>query len=242
MDDLVASLFTQYNIDVDRISIWGVSGGAVFISSFALKRQDLFAAAQFNKGGSRRRIASPEQCKLPARFSVSETDFLHDNALALYQQLTDSGHETVWAGADCEGHCWDPIQAGPAARDWLLDHTLCGVTPTAGCIDDPPGTAGSGGASGTGGSSTGGMAPVGSGGSGAGGSEPPDGTGGAPGAGSGSIEPSEEPTEDLNGCACSVPGDPGGNSRAPALGMLVLGGLLLRRKRPAKRLRAHACG
>jgi predicted esterase len=211
MDQLLASLYTLYNIDLDRISIWGVSGGAVFISSFALRRQDLFAAAQWNKGGSRRRIESPETCKLPARFSVAETDFLHDNALSLYQDLTDSGHETEWAGADCEGHCWDPIQAGPAARDWLLDHTLCGVTPTSGCMGDPPATGGAGGITGSAGSSSGGSVPDASGGAT---SVPPDGTAGASGSrDSTGLSPEQAPAADANGCACRVAGGRTGSSR-----------------------------
>jgi MYXO-CTERM domain-containing protein len=164
MDAVVQDLLSKYNVDLDRVYIWGLSGGAVFISSFALARQDLFAAAQWNMGGSpRRNIESPENCKLPARFSTSETDFLHDNALSLFESLTELGHETVWAGADCEEHCWDDVQAGPAARDWLLEHTHCGVVPTLGCQDDPVGAGGAGvggmgGAGGMAGAGTGGLA------------------------------------------------------------------------------------
>jgi hypothetical protein len=132
MDALLAQVMAQYNIDLDRVSIWGLSGGSVFISTYALARQDVFAAVEFNMGGSGRRYVAP-RCKIPARFVTSLTDFLRMNAMGLYDTLTMNGHETVWVDANCMDHCFDPIEAGVKARDWLLAHTLCGAMPTEGC-------------------------------------------------------------------------------------------------------------
>jgi MYXO-CTERM domain-containing protein len=135
MDGLLASVLEQYNVDLDRIYIWGLSGGAMFSSDYALARQDVFAAVEYNMGGSARGYAPApsEACRIPARFVVSETDFLRENALGLFDELTMAGHETVWVDADCQDHCFDEEQAGPVARDWLLGFTLCGATPSSGC-------------------------------------------------------------------------------------------------------------
>lgn len=142
MDALLESLLAQYNVDLDRIYIWGLSGGAEFISGYALDRQDTFAAAQWNMGGNAwgwrsAGSPSPDACKLPARFVVSLDDFLRDGALSLHDELTDAGHETLWLDADCSGHCWDDVESGVGARDWLLDHTHCGMTRPAGCEGAP---------------------------------------------------------------------------------------------------------
>lgn len=142
MDSLLESLLSQYNVDLDRIYIWGLSGGAEFISGYALGRQDVFAAAQWNMGGNSwgwrsAGSPSPDSCKLPARFVVSTTDFLRDGAMSLFEALTDAGHETVWLDADCEGHCWDDVESGVGARDWLLERTFCGMTRAPGCDGDP---------------------------------------------------------------------------------------------------------
>jgi hypothetical protein len=142
MDALLEHLLAQYNVDLDRVYIWGLSGGAEFISSYALERQDRFAAVQFNMGGNRwgwvsAGSPSPDTCKIPARFVVSMTDFLRDGALSLYDELTMLGHETVWLDAACDGHCWDDVESGVGGREFLLAHTLCGMQRPAGCEGGP---------------------------------------------------------------------------------------------------------
>jgi hypothetical protein len=145
MDALLTHLLAQYNVDLDRVYIWGLSGGAEFISSYALERQDRFAAVQFNMGGNRwgwvsAGSPSPATCKIPARFVVSMTDFLRDGALSLFDELTMLGHETVWLDADCDGHCWDDVESGVGGREFLLAHTLCGMERPAGCEGGPVAT------------------------------------------------------------------------------------------------------
>ena len=46
LDAMLAEVQAKYNIDRDRIYIWGLSGGAVMISSYAMERQKTFAAVQ----------------------------------------------------------------------------------------------------------------------------------------------------------------------------------------------------
>jgi MYXO-CTERM domain-containing protein len=148
MDALLASVLDHYNVDLDRVFIWGLSGGAEFTSTYAFNRQDVFAAVEMNMGGAGRGYDETlaVQCRAPARFVVSTTDFLRDGALGFFEELTAAGHETQWVDADCEDHCWDDVEAGPVARDWLLSYTLCGATPTSGCRGDTPDpTTGSGG-------------------------------------------------------------------------------------------------
>jgi hypothetical protein len=152
MDGLLDTLLARYNVDLDRIYMWGLSGGSVFSSRYVMERQDVFAAVEFNmgaSGGNAYEAPVPPACKIPARFVVSLTDFLRDNATDLHDTLVENTHETAWTDADCEEHCWDEVQMGTVARDWLLSHTLCGNTPTAGCL----GSAGTGGM-GTGGNGT----------------------------------------------------------------------------------------
>src|SRR5690606_38217397 len=115
-------------------------GGAVFSSRYVAARQGVLAAAQFNMGGSGTRNyvdpPSPE-CKIKARFAISDTDFLLDGAQDYYTLLTENGHLTEWVTADCEDHCWEAASMQDSARDWLLSHTLCDRVPTTGCSGDP---------------------------------------------------------------------------------------------------------
>lgn len=143
MDTLVAKVLADYNVDLDRVYIWGLSGGSEFVSYYATQRQDVFAAAEWNMGGSgwlytRAGSSSPADCKMPGRFVVSKDDFLRDSAMELYNALTANGHETEWVDAMCMGHCWDDIESGPGARDWLMSHTLCGEVRPPGCDELPP--------------------------------------------------------------------------------------------------------
>jgi predicted esterase len=229
MDALLAQVLAQYNVDLDRITIWGLSGGAVFNSTYALSRANVFAAVEFNMGGSGRRIP-PGPCKIPARFVVGMTDFLRMNAQGLYGALMAAGHEAVWVDAACQGHCFDPVEAGVNARDWLLAHTLCGAAPTTDCRQSPPPASGSdggvpadaGGAPGDAGSppadaggaradSVGMRADAGAMGSDAGaspGPTPPPGTP-PPGTPPPGMPPAPAPeVVPGNGCACDAPGSP----------------------------------
>ena len=147
LDALMQSLLASYNVDLDRISIWGLSGGAIFLSDYALQRQGVFAAVEFNMGGGyypTPYYAPPRpECKIPARFVASMTDFTRPDMRALFDMMTSKQHVTVWADAPCSGHCWDQTLMGPNARDWLLVSALCGATSTPGCR--PNGTASDGG-------------------------------------------------------------------------------------------------
>lgn len=244
MDGLVETLRQRYNVDLDRTYIWGLSGGAVFSSRYVMTRMDVFAAAEFNMGGSGRNYTEPADpaCKIPARFVVSTTDFLREQALGFYELLTENGHETEWVDADCDGHCFDQEQAGPVARDWLMAHTLCGRTPSGGCAGDPPGGSGGGGnagTTGTGGSATASGGTVGSGGTGGGaaGSTASGGTStgsaGSPQSGGsdglGPAEPASSFEVDEGGCACTLPA---ARPRTPAAAaLLALASLLSMRRR-----------
>ncbi len=135
MDKLLAKVFASYNVDVDRIYIWGLSGGAQFNSNYVMKRQKIFAAAEWNMGGRRVTYVDPPKppCKIPTRFVVSTTDFLRNGALMLHALFRDKGHEAVWVDANCMDHCFDRVEAGVNARDWMLAHTHCGGVTPAGC-------------------------------------------------------------------------------------------------------------
>lgn len=141
MDALYDALRAQYNVDLDRTYIWGLSGGAVFSSRYVAERQDVLAAVQLNMGGSGTwsYVEPPlPECKIKVRFAISETDFLLEGAQDYYALLTENGHVTEWVTAQCEGHCWDEALMEGAARDWLLSHTLCDRTPTPECDGQPP--------------------------------------------------------------------------------------------------------
>jgi hypothetical protein len=248
MDSLVDAVLSRYNVDLDRVYLWGLSGGAVFSSRYVLDRQDVFAAVEFNMGGSGRQYQEPQPpaCKIPARFVVSMTDFLRENAFGFYDLLTENGHETVWVDADCQDHCFDQEQAGPVARDWLLSHTLCDHTPTPGCDGVPGGAGMGGGGNGNAGASgASGMPGAGGGAAGmsSGGGQPSAG-GASSGAGGGASGGTTGPAlggSEANpgapgnmasadgGCACSVPSPR--SSSSLGIGSLLLLGLLARRSR-----------
>ena len=76
-DSMLRQLLGQYNIDLDRIYAWGLSGGAEFLAYHGLGRlQNVLAGIQYNMGGNYwgwflggqpRRTGI---CKIPARFST----------------------------------------------------------------------------------------------------------------------------------------------------------------------------
>ena len=76
-------------------------------------------------------------CAIPARFVVAEDDFLRKNARPFYEELAKRDHAAEWVDANCSGHCWDKVESGPGARDWLLQHTLCGTEREPVCGEAP---------------------------------------------------------------------------------------------------------
>jgi hypothetical protein len=78
-DDMLRDVFSKYNVDLDRVYAWGLSGGAEFLSFHGLsKLQNVLAAIEFNMGGNYWGWALSGQpkrtgtCKIPTRFAVND--------------------------------------------------------------------------------------------------------------------------------------------------------------------------
>jgi len=140
MDNMLASIKSKYNVDLDRVYIWGLSGGAAFISGYAMKRTGTFAAIHFMMGGARSNATPVDDgadrgCSVATRFAVSDSDFLYPGAIQLYNYLKSQGKDTEWAPTTCTkngGHCWD-VEAEEPAKNWMLSKILCNERRPPGC-------------------------------------------------------------------------------------------------------------
>lgn len=226
LDKLLAKMFAEYNVDIDRIWAWGGSGGSCLLGAYALVRQNLFAAVHYNQcacGGSYK--APPTSgCKIPARYSVSTGDFCREGAVSHHKMLTAKGHETEWIDAPCTGHCVSVKVGVTEGLPWLKKHTRCGAVTGDGCgmpgdlpgAPPPPDAGGldGGGPGGSGGAADDGDAAPGGGGAGGGSGDVP-----VPDSGSGDRQ---SPGADaVGGCACNAAEAGGGSLPTLAAAWIV---------------------
>lgn len=136
---VIAKLLGLYNIDQDRIWVTGWSGGATFLSYYAIKRQDILAAVVFYMGGGGGGSYSPapNSCKIPCRWVVGTNDFLYSMAKKKYNALTQSGHATVWIDLPGVSHSFQKSTL-PGTWSWLQGKTLCNKTIPGSCGPNPP--------------------------------------------------------------------------------------------------------
>lgn len=143
LDGLIKKILADYNVDLDRFYVTGWSGGACFLSIYALQNQGLFAAAQFNTCGCNPTSDNPPlpSCKIPARITIGSLDTTCRLTKNFYNLLVKNGHETVYVEVPNVSHT-DAYQKMPQqmfgdAWDWLTKHTLCGTTTTGPCGGGP---------------------------------------------------------------------------------------------------------
>jgi len=124
---LVDTLLGQYNVDLDRITTGGVSGGATHLAYHALGQQDRYAAVHFHSGSNWWGIDSQsEPCEtIAARWVLGDEDFLYDGARALYDRMEADGHGHLleWRELPGVGHQIDDPAEWEAAYDWLAART-----------------------------------------------------------------------------------------------------------------------
>lgn len=129
IDAVLSKLLSSYNIDQDRIWLTGWSGGATFLSYYAIKRQDRVAAVIYYLGGGGGGSYSPPpgSCKIPARFVIGSKDFLYSLATKHRSVLQQNGHQVQWVELPGVGHSFKSSTL-PATWQWLQQKTLCGKT------------------------------------------------------------------------------------------------------------------
>ena len=134
VNTVISTVLTLYNIDQDRIWITGWSGGSTFLSTYAIKRQDILAAVAYHMGGGGGGAYSPPagSCKIPARFVIGDQDFLYSLAQAHYNTLKQNGHDVVWVELPGVGHDFQQSTV-PETWAWLQVKTLCGKTTPGSC-------------------------------------------------------------------------------------------------------------
>lgn len=141
---VISDVLGSYNIDLDRVWMAGLSGGSAFLSTYAIDRQDIVAAAMFFKGGgnSSYYAAPAGSCKFPARFIIGTNDFLLQNAQVTYSFLQGKGHQVIasWDIGELQGISHAEAMNDPAwlaaydkAWTWLKTKTMCGTTTPATC-------------------------------------------------------------------------------------------------------------
>ena len=129
--DVLGDLSSRFNIDVSRVYASGYSGGANMLARVGLKFQGVFAGIHFNCGGGY--YGQPyhqpprSDCKVPARFVVSESDFLYGVARSMETFLLNNGHHVDFLTPSCSGHCCHigPPEASQTLS-WFLNRTKCG--------------------------------------------------------------------------------------------------------------------
>jgi len=99
MTALVDFMLGQYNVELDRITIGGWSGGATFSAYHAMGQQERYAGVHFISGSNWWGIDSaPADCPIIARWTIGSEDFLYDGARALYDRMTADGAATTSSG------------------------------------------------------------------------------------------------------------------------------------------------
>jgi predicted esterase len=125
--DVLADVAGEYDVDVSRVYAIGYSGGSSFLSMHGLEFQEVFAGIQWHCGGGWGPYAPPprEDCKVDARFVISEDDFLWDNAKAMESLLLNNGHHVDFVVAQCSGHCCPTADLAEGAWAWFQQRTKC---------------------------------------------------------------------------------------------------------------------
>ncbi len=142
LSEVLLDVGAKHNVDIDRAYAVGYSGGSCFLSGYALQFQDVFAGIQWSCGGCNLSYLAPPkpECKVDARFHISDDDFLLSGAQATAQGLQDQGHEVTWVTAPCSGHCCaNGVSDAEGALTWFLQRTKCdGTGSGCGTITDLP--------------------------------------------------------------------------------------------------------
>jgi predicted esterase len=143
--DVLNDVSRNHDVDVHRIYVQGFSGGSTFLGWFGFVFQDVFAGMALHCGGwslERANYDLPdERCRTPARFVISDDDFLRGGARRIHDDLQGLGHEVDWVDADCSGHCCGNQSRFVAeSLEWFLGRAKCGGGGRGGCgrIDDLP--------------------------------------------------------------------------------------------------------
>ena len=119
---LVDYILGHYDIDLDRITIGGWSGGATFSAYHALGQQDRYAAVHFISGSNWWGIDdAPPDCPITCRWTEGTDDFLYDGARELYDMMgaDGHGHDLEWNELPGKGHQLTNMQEYGDAYDWL---------------------------------------------------------------------------------------------------------------------------
>ncbi|MBW2455560.1 MAG: hypothetical protein JRI68_13655 [Deltaproteobacteria bacterium] len=131
LSDVLQDVAGAHNVDIDRAYAVGYSGGSCFLSGYGTQFQDVFAGIQWSCGGCNLSYTAPPkpECKVDARFHISDDDFLLSGAQGTAQGLQDNGHDVTWVTAQCSGHCCaNGVSDAEGAYSWFLQRTKCDAT------------------------------------------------------------------------------------------------------------------
>jgi poly(3-hydroxybutyrate) depolymerase len=132
---LVDYMLGHYNVELDRITIGGWSGGATFSAYHALGQQERYAGVHFISGSNWWGIDSaPADCPIIARWTIGSEDFLYDGARDLYDRMTADGHghDLEWNEVPGKPHQLSNLQEYGDAYDWLASQVHgCATGPDA---------------------------------------------------------------------------------------------------------------
>lgn len=125
VDDLVTCANAQWNVDLDRVHVSGMSGGGLYASYLAVVRPDLFASAAPSSGGLLIPYPDPAQTIPVMAIWGGEADVavgqnFHTFATNMIADLRGGQHFVVACDHGL-GHDWDTTLA-PALLDFLAAH------------------------------------------------------------------------------------------------------------------------
>lgn len=129
IDGLVDKILSEYLINLNKVYITGWSGGACFMGYYTVGKQDRYASGGYCIGGCWGGYASPPspECRIPSRFVTGSNDFMHDQTQHLANELESRGHEVEFIDIPGLGHDVHEQCLAPQL-DWMMSHTLCGLT------------------------------------------------------------------------------------------------------------------
>ncbi|MCC6750585.1 MAG: hypothetical protein IT371_23185 [Deltaproteobacteria bacterium] len=138
LDQVLAKVLADYNVDKDRIYLAGFSGGGSLSTRYGVERQDQFAGMLLLAGGSLGTSYKPPagSCKIPARYVMGDVDSLRSINKAHYTLLQGKGHDVVWVTLPGTGHEWQKLLAETVLDEawaWMKSKTMCGTTKAGPC-------------------------------------------------------------------------------------------------------------
>lgn len=121
-DALLTQVDSQYDIDLDRVYLMGMSNGSSFVQILAHARSSSIAAVVAHSG-PRPRLLNDSEFPFPVLMIVGSDDFCVGSMQSNLVDYRAAGHEAEIIVVEGLGHAWS-LHSNDAAWSFLVSHTL----------------------------------------------------------------------------------------------------------------------